>query len=274
MIKNLVVFHDPCMDGFCSVWIANKFLKDVELKPTNYGEKIDLDDFNDKYVFILDFSYKTDIIEEICKRCIRLTVLDHHKTAQAELEPLIQKYKNSSTIKIIFDIEHSGAHLTWNYFAPNQDVPWVVDYVEDRDLWKWKLPNSREINAALYSYPKEFAVWDQIIGWFSERLAIEGRAILRYQDQLIDQIIKHKYGINLDGHQIDVVNSPILQSELAGKLAQGKPFAGVWYQHENKIRFSLRSDKNGLDVSEIAKKYNGGGHRQAAGFEIDKAVVS
>jgi hypothetical protein len=96
----------------------------------------------------------------------------------------------------------------------------------------------------------------------------EGSAVLRYQQQQVDFLCKHAREIELGGHRILAANTPVLQSEVAGKLAEGRPFGACWYDAEDgKRRWSLRSRDGGVDVSEVARFFGGGGHRNAAGFE-------
>lgn len=65
---------------------------------------------------------------------------------------------------------------------------------------------------------------------------------------------------------IPTANSPVLISEVGNKLCQGHPYSMVYFDKDNMHHVSLRSDEHGLDVSEIAKTYGGGGHKHAAGF--------
>ena len=53
-------------------------------------------------------------------------------------------------------------------------------------------------------------------------------------------------------------------------MAQGEPFAACYWDTEGARVFSLRSADDGLDVSEIAKQYGGGGHVRAAGFSVPR----
>jgi oligoribonuclease NrnB/cAMP/cGMP phosphodiesterase (DHH superfamily) len=150
----------------------------------------------------------------------------------------------------------------------NPDIPDIVRYIEDRDLWRFELPHSKEINAALSSYPRDFAVWDQLENKKIEELILEGTAILRYQTQLVDFLAKEAEEVDIAGHKVLSINSPVLQSELGNRLAQGHPFGAVWYDQKGKRKYSLRSAADGVDVSEVAKQYGGGGHKAASGFSI------
>lgn len=272
MAKPLVLYHANCWDGFCAAWIARKAIGDIEAVPVQYGQP--LVDVTGRVVYVLDFSYPRDVMERLVANARRTIVLDHHKTALDALDGLHQP---ETGIDVWFDMDKSGGRLAWDWFTmqgyaldgPHQPKrPWLVDYTEDRDLWRHVLPDSQAVNAALRSYPLDFALWDQ----FEQRpvalFVPEGEAIRRRERQIIDEHIKHARGIELDGHRGRSVNATVLFSEIAGELAKGQDFGACWFQRQDGKRvWSLRSTPDGADVSVIAKAHGGGGHMHAAGFE-------
>lgn len=283
----LVIFHANCADGFCSAWAAKRHFGDrADYLPANHGEPPP--DVANKTIYLLDFSYKQDAIRRLVAFNDKVVVIDHHVTAQAELTDPTLAEKCGDKLSVTFDMGKSGGRLAWEYFHHNKPVPWLVDYTEDRDLWLWKLPKSREISAAIASHPHDFDLWDRWAGFTGhlERLAHEmvtggdyatdffagmvkeGAAILRYQQQQVDSQVKNAREIELDGHKILAVNATHLISEIAGELAKERPFAACWFvRGDGKKVWSLRSREGGVDVSEIARRHGGGGHRQAAGYE-------
>ena len=75
--------------------------------------------------------------------------------------------------------------------------------------------------------------------------------------------------ITLDGHRVPCVSSCILQSEIGARMAQRHPFVAIVFELDGRRVYSLRShSKKGVDVSAVARKFGGGGHRNAAGFTI------
>lgn len=76
----------------------------------------------------------------------------------------------------------------------------------------------------------------------------------------------------IGGHRVPAANLPYTMSSDAGhELASKQPFAACYWHTPDGVAFSLRSAPDGLDVSEIAAQYGGGGHRHAAGFKVDFA---
>lgn len=267
-MKTYVIYHAGCADGFCAAWVARNAFKgrDVDFIPAQYGTPPPALEAG-AAVYILDFSFKRDVMIELAQLCNRVTVLDHHKTAQEALDGL-----TAPGLSITFDMTKSGGRLTWEHFHGDKPSPWLVDYTEDRDLWRWRLPRSRELNAALRSYPMTFDQWDVIHGMTAVLgkgpMIVEGRAILRAEQQTVDAHVRNAREIDLAGHKILAVNATTLTSDIAGALAEGRPFGACWFMRgDGKRVWSLRSRDGGVDVSEIARANGGGGHRQAAGFE-------
>jgi len=278
--RPLVIYHGNCPDGFTAAWVARKALgPDCEFVPAIYGQEPP--DVAGRRVYILDFSYKRPVMRRILSAAHSVVVLDHHKTAEAELAGLCDEFclrpdlianQPGSELPLIhFDMEKSGCRLAWERFFPGAEPPWLVRYAEDRDLWRWALAESREINAALGSYPRTFEQWDHFGACdFADArpwLVSEGAAVLRYQTQLVDSICRGAREAEVGGHVVMAANTSVLFSEVAEKLAEGRPFGAAWFlRRDGKRQWSLRS-RGGVDVAEVARAYGGGGHRNAAGFE-------
>jgi oligoribonuclease NrnB/cAMP/cGMP phosphodiesterase (DHH superfamily) len=271
-MKPLVLYHGGgCADGFCAAFVAWLKLKDkADYRPVNYGEPFPAESQQNRDLFILDFSYSREVLMTAARRwCERdIVVLDHHKSAQKELESL-----GASNLGVKFDLTKSGAMLAWEYFFPDKAVPWLVEYTQDRDLWQWRLPNSKAVSAFIKSYPFDLELWkawnSSIPGepvWFD--YINQGSAILRYQAQVVEQHVKNAIEIEMDGHKVLSLNATTMISEIGEKLCEGRPFSATWFQRvDGKRIWSLRSRKDGVDVSEIARKHGGGGHPGASGFE-------
>jgi hypothetical protein len=75
--------------------------------------------------------------------------------------------------------------------------------------------------------------------------------------------------MTIAGHTVPACNVPYMWASDAGHImAQGHPFAACFWIDGKEIAFSLRSAPDGLDVSEIAKRFGGGGHKHAAAFKL------
>jgi oligoribonuclease NrnB/cAMP/cGMP phosphodiesterase (DHH superfamily) len=199
-----------------------------------------------------------------------ITVLDHHLTAAKSCGDL--KYCN-------FDINHSGSVMSWNFCFPDVEAPFLLKCVEDRDIWKWKIPNSKTYLSVIDSYPKTLESWaimeiELESPELRKKFLVEGEAIERYSDILIDRLSRNSYLKKVQGYEIPIVNAPLFQSEVLEKLSEEFPFAIGYYFNGKNYICSLRSNKknpNAVNVSEIALKIakGGGGHFNASGCQID-----
>lgn len=267
--KPLVIYHGNCQDGFTAAWAIWIKYSDWEFYPAKYGEEPP--DMDGRDVYMVDFSYKRNVILEMSQLTKSIIILDHHKTAQTDLADLNDEMLN---IKVIFNMDKSGARLAWNYFHPNEPLPSIIKHVEDRDLWKFLYPYTKEISAALFSYPYDFETWTILakdLDFDEDGLISEGSAILRNHQKFTEELATNKFKINIGGHNIWCVNVPYnYSSDMGHLLSKGEPFAATVYYDKEGFVYSLRSDNDGLDVSEIAKLYGGGGHKHAAGFKVIK----
>ena len=252
-----VLYHANCPDGFggaWSVWLARG--DTATYCPVSHGEPPpELPP--DASVLMVDIAYPRELALALRGRVRELVILDHHKSAQEDLGDLDFAH---------FDMNRSGAMLGWNYMHPGQDPPPLIGYVQDRDLWRFALPNSREVSAALGSYPMDFEVWKTLDVADLQR---EGIAILRFRDQTVKTIVGFARWGEIGGYRVPIVNATAHWSDVGEAMLQKypeAPFVGAYYEDsEGTRRWSLRSRPD-FDVSEVAKKLGGGGHRQASGF--------
>jgi oligoribonuclease NrnB/cAMP/cGMP phosphodiesterase (DHH superfamily) len=250
----LVLYHAECADGFGAAWAIWKRYPASRFVAVKHGEPPPGDIAGERTV-IVDFSYPRSTLERLAKEATSLLVLDHHITAEQALADLPYAY---------FDQTRSGAVLAWQW-AHDEPVPWLLQYIEDKDLWHWKLPGSREISAALASYPFDFDLWNS----FSEReLEREGRAILRYENELVTKLAAQSRLVNFEGAVVPAVQSAILTSQIGERLSSAHPFCIIWHDRNGRRYYSMRSREDGTDVGAIAASFGGGGHTHAAGFSI------
>ena len=254
---DVVLYHADCSDGFGAAWAIWKKFPTAEFKAVKHGYPPPAGLAN-RHIVIVDFTYSRPVLESMAQDAASLCVLDHHITAQEALDGLPFAY---------FDLKKSGAVLAWEW-AHRKPVPWLLQYVQDKDLWTWALPGSREINAALASYPYDFRVWDSLR---QDALEAEGRAILRYETELVAKIAASAVMLPFQGAVIPVVHSSILTSQIGERLSNNHPFCVIWHDRDGRRYYSMRSREDGADVSAIATQYGGGGHTHAAGFSIPLA---
>jgi hypothetical protein len=249
-----VLYHAECSDGFGAAWAIWKRFPQARFIPVKHGVPPP-PDLKSQRIVIVDFSYARPILDALATDAKELLVLDHHITAENALKGLPYAY---------FDQAKSGAVLAWEW-AHGTPAPWLLRYIQDKDLWTWALPGSREINAALASYPFEFQLWD---GLSQSGLEQEGRAILRYEHELVGKLAAHAVMVEFQGETVPSVQSAVLTSQIGERLSPHHPFCVIWHDREGRRYFSMRSRADGTDVGAIAASFGGGGHTHAAGFSV------
>lgn len=296
-MKPLVIYHADCTDGFGAAFAAwLKFGSDADYYAARYGDK-DLPDWQGREVYILDFSFPRVLMNDAFQFAKHVVWLDHHKTAfEMWIGGLFDgtegRHEQHDQVRdIVLDFDKSGALLAWEHFHPGAAIPKLIQHIDDRDRWQFKLEGSRELHAALQSYkPWSFEQWKVLLNdWdllHRNDLMLEGLAILRAQEQNIASMLKQARKCEIwrlkPGADIDdefrypglAVNAPIHVSEVGHELAnQSGTYGLVWYVGADKrVKCSLRSNGE-YDVSGIARRFGGGGHRNAAGFETDISTL-
>lgn len=298
MSKPLVIYHGNCADGFSAAWCFHHH------KPDQYDFHAGVyqkppPDVTGREVFIVDFSYKYDVLCEMALKASRITILDHHASAAEDLARLSQfkvdptdsdvtahsladawmqcQTSNSPRIAACFDMNRSGATLAWDYLFVGYgwQRPPLLGHIEDRDLWRFKLPYTREIQANVFSYEYTFENWDRLMSADNVELmkmTVAGAAIERKHHKDIAELVGVlKRRMAIGGHDVPVASLPYtLVSDAANLMAQHEAFAACYWDGPEGRTFGLRSTDDGIDVSKVAVQYGGGGHPHAAGFKVPR----
>lgn len=297
-IPVLVIYHGNCADGFGAAWSVHKALGDENVTYYSGVYQQTPPECRGKIVVFVDFCYKPDVMDLIAKDSYSVLVLDHHKSAmegmlaaqfsvpavdlskyQGRLSwsryigNLWQDYCENSgpIIYHMFDMERSGAMIAWQFFH-DAEPPALISHIQDRDLWKFALPKTREIQAAIFAEVYEFPVWDALMEADTNDLAVAGAAIEKKHHKDIAELLKVcQREMMIGGYFVYVASLPYtLVSDAAHIMAKDRPFAACYWDTEKTRIFGLRSCEGGADVSEIAKQYGGGGHKNAAGFSVPR----
>jgi len=264
-IPKTIIYHNNCPDGFTAAWVAHSKFgdHDVQFHPANFGEPPP--DVAGHDVLIADFSYARDVLQLLHGRANSLQVLDHHFSAEQDLRGLPF---------CVFDMERSGAGLTWDTLFPDTPRPWIVDYIEDHDLWRFKLPDSSAVRGYLGSVPRTFEAYDALVQVPLTEVIEHGRTVERYVAnhvrELVDMFARQ---VEFEGMRVWAINlGGRLVSETLHALNERSAVSVAWCQKQDgKYLYSLRSNGD-VDVSELARHYGGGGHRTAAGFRTDRCL--
>lgn len=265
MKKIIVIYHKKCWDGFGGAWSAwKKFGNKAEYVGVKPGEAPDFV-IKEKDVYLIDTAFVASVMKQLLKDNNKLVVLDHH-------------FSNREVVKISTDrsymMNHSGAVIAWKYFHPSKPVPVFLKYVEDADIWKWTMPNSKALSMLKEEMPFDFKFWSKTIKEYENKkklkqYALQGQQLVDYSNSLQDHALGNAQVVKFEGRKCLVVNSPLLHSDIGNKLTKlMPPFAIVWSEKSDYRAVSLRSNGK-FDVSKLAQKYGGGGHKAAAAFRLE-----
>ena len=267
MQKIAVLYHKDCLDGFSGAWAAHRRFPDARFFPMGYDDRFPYDLDRGYSVFIIDFSFDRETMIRLHNvfGVNNVVLLDHHETAAEKL---------AGVANCIIDLNRSGAVIAWEYFHPEEPVPTLLKYVQDRDLWKWEMPESRAVDAYIASWSGDdsFEQWrwlDRVITDNFDQVVSEGAAILRSNQRLVRQACETSEVITIGGYDVLGVRSPVLHSEIGEYLLADcveVPFVVVYTEQAQEIRYSLRSRAGGFNVAQLAREFGGGGHPAAAGF--------
>lgn len=264
----VVIYHSRCPDGIASAWAFSKSKNfgTVVYHGTNerdFHKDEKIPDLTEKCVYIVDYCYPPNVLEEIKGKASFLKVIDHHKSAMNDFET-IPDY-------CFFDTSKCASELVWDYVHGENFRPWFLKHIRDRDLWLWENPNSKAFSQEFFKMGLDFRSLDILLDIDPEIVYERGRKILEFTETTVGMLCKSAELVSFEGYKIYSLNSPIYQSECGSELSARKEcdFALVYrYKVEQKEWWiSLRGNKEKeIDLVPIAKKYGGGGHPLSSGF--------
>ena len=266
--KIVVLYHGNCTDGFTGAWAAwKKFGNKAQYIGVKHSAPPPAGITDKDAVYMIDYTYPWKYLSKIIKDNKRVTSVDHHISAKENTE---------KTFQYSYALNNSGAVLAWKYFHPEKKVPVISRHVEDIDIWKFKLPRTREIFAYMDLFDYDFKTWDKLAKKLEnpktrKQVIKDGTIALLHEDRLVDRLVANNAElVKFEGIKAYAINSPNFPSQLGHRLVLKLPPIGiVWHEKADKINVSLRSDGN-TDVAKLAGKYGGGGHKAASAFTVPK----
>lgn len=284
---DICIYHADCLDGFTAAWIVNKRWPGVEFRPANYNGIVPDEGIGGKNILIVDFSFKPKVLEDMARKAASIVVLDHHKTAREDLSGMpqlvrpeyetVMEFLDVHPIAVEFDMDRSGARMTWDFCYPGKSPPQLVLAVEDHDLWRFKRKDTGFLTTYLRSLPMHFDDWTQVADAYESNpgaLLDKAIAVQRYRDVCVEEFVRNASCRKFDGHRGVPVSfttysfTSTVCHELLKKFPQAPFSVGVIVSFDG-VTCSLRSQDSRLDVSEVARTHGGGGHRNAAGFRLN-----
>jgi hypothetical protein len=277
-VRRRCFFHAGCPDGFGAAWaVWRAWGAEGSYVPRGHDDTLEPADHVGELLVFVDIAPPIRLLPDLAGAAARVVVLDHHVSARDlyARDPGAARVAATGHHLVHFDLQHSGAILAWNHFHPETPPPELLRYVEDQDLWSWKLPRSEEVNATIGSYPRDFGTWEELAARPIEELSAEGEPIVRAIRIDVGRALETAQPIRIGDRLAEAVNSrhnrALIGHELAKRAAFDPPWGVVYRIAGDRVDVSLYSVGD-LDVSKIAEEYGGGGHRNASGFSVPLRV--
>lgn len=295
MIKNKLFTHTD-LDGIgCAILAKLAFGENIDI---SYCDHDNIDkEVNDFLLSNKDFNacYITDIkVNDFVAKLINdnyksVYLMDHHPTAL-----YLDKY-DWCTIKIEDEntkIKTSGTELYYQwlinngYLKQSKSLDKFVETVRDYDTWRWNVLGEegvicKRINDLMYLYGKdEFIKWClfEIRDDVFPKLHIVDEIVLDIKQKEINQYIEEKnetlFEAEICGRKCGIVFAEKYVSELGNKLCKLHPEIDFVAMIDiNNSTVSYRSIRDDIKLGEdIASKFGGGGHPQAAGSSFNEDI--
>lgn len=245
------------------------------------------------YILMIDFSLKKDVMLMLNDKIKgKMVVLDHHlsvfKEYGLEVQSTLVNIASNITM-YINDNSKSGAILAYDFFTKgiidndDNNYPLACVLADDGDRWLFKQGDkTRYFRAALSERMNEWDItdyWTQLLnneGTLLTKLLNEGKVLHNGFMSDIETLYKTSGSAGFGEWRVNIANAgKKYASELGNKLASTPvdgeylDFGMVYYYDHNKnmIEVSLRSIGD-FDVSEVAREFGGGGHKNAAGMKM------
>lgn len=268
----MIVFHHNDHDGRCAAAIVNYRFKspaDIRFVELDYKMPVPLELIKkDEEIYIVDFSFKPEIMAEVMKITRNIVWCDHHVTCEG-YENLAMQGLRSFTDKGL-----SGCELTWNFLSSWMGLPMpaCVELIGDYDSWRLNNPLSLAFyeGLKLQDTTPDSELWPNLfMGVGIEEITRDGETVIKYRDNYCNKMMKsHGYETKIDGQRTYATNLYGFGSQGFGKKFDEYPIC-IAYIYDGKV-FTVSMYSKSIDVSVIAKKYGGGGHRGAAGFVCEE----
>ena len=266
-----IIYHSRDLDGYCSGAILKKRFPQAELIGYDYGQAIPKIDDGDEIIMV-DVSIPMLDMATMAMRC-KLTWIDHHISAINDFGAL-----PPNKITAVLDNAHSACEGAWRWAFPDRGVPLAVTMLGMYDTWRnhdkdwWDLEimpfqyGMRTLCHSAESFPEFMLESDVDL----QDIIQLGAVILRYQKDQYMIAAKSAFEFDWKGYRCIALNGGGFNSMAFDSVYdEAKHDIMMPFKFNGKMWiFSLYTTKD-IDCSAIAKEMGGGGHKKAAGFQVE-----
>ena len=273
-----ICFHHNDPDGHASGAIVRYALGEaVTLIESDYdGTPIPWGKVEEaEQIIVTDFSFPAADMQRLAEGR-ELVWIDHHKSAIAEFEKIALNWAG------IRDISEAACVLTWRYFFPERPTPRTIVLIGDYDTWRWAEADTGAFNESLYNQDHEAsndAFWKPLLEddrTTVKRMTEEGARLREVRLRKIERLVEtHSFEVRFDAHRTLVVNAQ--GNGDLGQYGRDEGYEIVYCYIDQMQNGTLTTNVTlfsaKVDVSQIARRYGGGGHAGAAGFSFPRGAT-
>lgn len=267
-----VVIHSDTIDGYTSAWCLRTHgttdYKFIAWKETDNISKLF---FKKCTIYFLDIAPPLEFYHKLREDNNNRVFLIDNKEKNRELYGIV-----ANDPDIIIDSKFSCCEIMWSKFS-TKTFPIGLTYIADYTMNRNRMQNIKDIIFYLKRSNLSLDTIDLFITRMTDAtgqdvILKEGKIIKEHYDCLISNALKQKYEGNILGYIVPMLNATEdIAHTLASILCKDVPFSAVWFvDNKGMQRYVLKSDSNGIDVSEIARQYGGAGHSKSSGFTIKR----
>lgn len=269
-IPPVCIYHKDCVDGFAAAWVVRSRFPNAIFHSASYGDDVPVIPPG-AVVYIVDFSYPMEKLTTLCERAGAVHVLDHHASAIKRLTE--SDIPTPDNLHLVLDINRSGAGITWDTLR-NGHRPNFIKYAEDYDLWRFQYGDlTRNYQRYLAFIGWDFEAWDTCIRARESDVMLHGELLRANDRRQMEWHINNTWrGMMFEGTQVSLINVPRYATSLVNnEVLNFQPVVLSYYDTPatRVYRINTRPD-SGIDASELAERYGGGGHKNAAGFTVTR----
>ena len=265
-------YHSGDLDGHCAGAILKKRFPDAEIIGYNYFYQIDKSVgkiIKDEPVIFADITPVPEHLKVVMSLTSDITIIDHHSSSLDDL--------NQAGLSFPGIVKPGGIGacvLTWQWCFPELEVPLGVRYIGEYDDWQ-RTPENIYFHFGIRTFstfPGAF-IWDDVLNNklnVIDKLVTTGNNVSNYLFPWYKKLIR-SYGIegSIDGHSTLFINQPNVDSSIFDSVdGSFDYYIRAVFGKSLEWLISITTDRNDLDVSEIARKYGGGGRKKTAGFRV------
>lgn len=282
----LVLHHSADFDGLASRAVAQKALGDTaDLLGWDYGQPLpDLSPYST--VCMIDISLPIGIME---KNAHKIILIDHHKTLIDAVAPFKDSFKGYYCIDGVAACRLAHQWFKWHntdwrdsmpvkegYVKRIVEEPLAIQLLGEYDIWDKRNPDTDLFQLGIQA--ESSPAWDLLLSdgplgvSLVDALTSNGRTIQRYTDTINAQISTERgFDLQWEGFYWRCLNTARCNSMTFTAALRPEHDGCLAYHWNGKHwKFSLYGvpHKPTLNLSVVSKKYGGGGHAQASGFQL------